>query len=94
MKIQNGELAPAGSACPGKANELFYVTHPKAPRPLLGPFLSSADAEQGRQIMRCADAQVLTVVVESIDQLTRWRVESNGQVIRLFASSSPVGASS
>lgn len=94
MKIQNGALAPTGSACPEKANELFYVTHPKAPRPLLGPFLSAEDADHGRQIMRSADAQVSTVAVESIDQLTRWRAESNGQVIRLFASSLQVGASS
>lgn len=94
MKIQNGALAPAGSACPQKGSELFYVTHPKAPRPLLGPFLSAADAEQGRQIMRSADAQVSTVLVDSIDQLTRWRAESNGQVIRLFASNSHEGESS
>lgn len=94
MKIQNGALAPAGSACPKKAIELFFVTHPKAPRPLLGPFLNADDADYARQIMRSADAQVSTVAVESIDQLTRWRAESNGQVIRLFASSSQVGASS
>lgn len=54
MKIQNGASALTGSACPNKATELFYVTHPKAPKALLGPFLSQADAECGRVVMRSA----------------------------------------
>jgi hypothetical protein len=37
-------------ACPKKATELFYVTHPKAPKALLGPFLTEANAECGRVV--------------------------------------------
>jgi len=31
-------------ACPKKVTELFYVAHPKAPKALMGPFLTEADA--------------------------------------------------
>ena len=65
MKIQNDAFASTGSACLKKAIELFYVTHPKVPKALLGPFLSEADAECGRVVMRNADAQVTTCLVDS-----------------------------
>ncbi|AZE19439.1 hypothetical protein C4K09_5004 [Pseudomonas chlororaphis subsp. aureofaciens] len=85
MKIQNGAFASTGSACPKKANELFYVTHPKAPKALLGPFLSKADAECGRVVMRSADAQVTACLVDSIDDITHWHAVNNGRVCRAFA---------
>ena len=85
MKIQNGADALAGSACPKKATELFYVSHPKIERALLGPFLSQADAECGRAVLRSADAVVTTCLIDSLDELTYWRAVNNGQVCRAFA---------
>ncbi len=85
MKFQNGASASTGSACLKKAHELFYVTHPKAPKALLGPFLTEADAECGRVVMRSAGAQVTACLVDSIDDFTRWHGVNNGQVCRAFA---------
>jgi len=85
MKIQNGAFASTGSACPKKATELFYVTHPKVPKALLGPFLTEADAECGRVVMRSGDAQVTACLVDSIDDITHWHGVNNGQVCRAFA---------
>lgn len=85
MKVQNGALALTGSACPEKANELFYVTHPKAPKALMGPFLTEADAECGRIVMRSADAQVTASLVDSIDEMTYWHGVNNGAIVRAFA---------
>lgn len=91
MKIQNGASAPAGSACPKKAIELFFVTHPKATKALLGPFLTEADAECGRIVMRSVDAQVTASLVDSIDDLTYWHAQNNGQVVRAFAGADRQG---
>jgi len=91
MKIQNGAQASAGSACPKKATELFYVTLPKAPKALLGPFLTEADAECGRVVMRSDEAQVTVCLVESIDKITHWHALNNGQVCRAFAGANRVG---
>ena len=85
MKIQNGAPAPTGSACPEKATELFYVSHPKAAKALLGPFLTQADAECGRVVMRSAGAQVTACLVDGIDDITYWHGVNNGQVCRAFA---------
>ena len=85
MKIQNGASALTGSACPNKATELFYVTHTRAPKALLGPFLTQADAECGRVVMRSAGAQVTACLVDGIDDITRWHGVNNGQVCRAFA---------
>lgn len=85
MKIQNGATASTGSACPKKATELFYVIHPKVPKALLGPFLTVADAECGRVVMRSADAQVKTCLVDSIDDIIHWHGVNNGKVCRAFA---------
>lgn len=74
-----------GSACPKKATELFYVSHPKADRALLGPFLSQADAECGRVVLRSAEAVVTACLVDSLDELTYWHAVNNGQVCRSFA---------
>lgn len=93
MKIQNGASALTGSACPEKATELFYVTHPKAPKALLGPFLSQADAECGRVVMRSAGAQVTACLVDSIDELARWHTINNGQIVRAFAGADRKGVS-
>ena len=91
MKIQNGATASTGSACLKKANELFYVTHPKAPKALLGPFLTEADAECGRVVMRSADAQVTACLVDSIDDFTHWHALNNGRICRAFAGSASHG---
>ena len=85
MKIQNGASASTGSACPKKATELFYVTHPKVTKALLGPFLTEADAECGRVVIRSAEAQVTACLVEVIDEFTHWHAVNNGQVCRAFA---------
>jgi hypothetical protein len=85
MKIQNGASASTGSACPKKATELFYVTHPNVPKALLGPFLTEADAECGRVVMRSAGAQLTAFLVDSIDDITHWHGVNNGQVCRAFA---------
>jgi hypothetical protein len=86
MEIQNSAQALRGSACPKKAAELFYVTHPKVPKALLGPFLTEADAECGRAVMRSADAVVTACLVDSIDNITHWHAMNNGRVCRAFAS--------
>ena len=85
MKIKNGALVPAGSACPKKATELFYVTHPKAPKTLMGPFLTEADAELGRVVMRSVGAQVTACLVDAVDELTHWHALNNVEVVRAFA---------
>ena len=85
MKIQNGAPASTGSACQKKATELFYVTHPKVRKALLGPFLTEADAECGRVVMRSAGAHVTACLVDSIDDITHWHGVNNGQVCRAFA---------
>lgn len=87
MNNQTCKTAGANSACPNKATELFFVTHPKMPKALLGPFLSEADAECGRVVMRSADAQVTACLVDSIDDITRWHAVNNGRVCRAFAGS-------
>ncbi|MNN55455.1 hypothetical protein D3C81_1703300 [compost metagenome] len=91
MKLQNGASAPTGSACLKKATELFYVTHPKASRAVLGPFLSQADAECGRVVLRSADAMVTACLVDSLEELTYWHAVNNGQVCRAFAGADRVG---
>ena len=93
MQNQNSAQALAGSACPEKATELFYVTHPKAPKALLGPFLSQADAECGRVVMRSADAVVVARLVGSIDDITYGHGVNNGRVCRAFAGADRLGVS-
>lgn len=91
MKIQNGAPASRGSACPEKATELWFVTHPKVPKALLGPFLTETDAEAGRVVMRSADAVVTACLVDSIDEITHWHAVNNGRVCRAFAGSASHG---
>jgi len=85
MKFQNGASALTGSACLKKANELFYVTHQKVPKALLGPFLTNADAECGRTVMRSNDALITSSLVDGIDELTYWHAVNNGEIVRVFA---------
>lgn len=85
MKIQNGAFAPALPACPEKVIQLYYVTHPRALKPLLGPFLSPSDAEFGLVVMRSEGASVSSKPVDVLDQLTRWQAINNGEIVRLFA---------
>lgn len=91
MKNQNGASALTGSVCLKKAIELFYVTHPRAPKALLGPFLTQANAECGRVIMRSTDAQVTACLVNSIDELAQWHSINNGQIVRDFAGADRKG---
>ena len=51
-------------ACPKKVTELFYVTHPKTPKALMGPFLTEVDAECGRVVMRSSDALVTACLID------------------------------
>ena len=85
MNNQTCKNAGTPKACPKKTTELFFVTHQKAPKALLGPFLSEADAECGRVVMRSSEAQVTACLVDSIDDITRWHGVNNGQVCRAFA---------
>jgi len=86
MNFQNDAIASTVSAYPKKANELFYVVHPKAPKPLLGPFLTAEDAECGRVVMRSPDATVEARQVGSIDEFTHWHAINNGRVMQAFAA--------
>lgn len=90
--FQQRLIALTGSACPEKVTELYYVTHPKAAKALLGPFLSEADAECGRVVMRSAGAQVSARSIESLDNLAYWHAHNNGQVVRAFAGAGHLGA--
>ena len=89
--LKRRPIAPTGSVCPKKVTELFYVTHPKAPKALLGPFLSQADAECGRVVMRSAEAVVTACLIDSLDDLTYWHAVNNGQVVRAFAGADRQG---
>ena len=83
--FQHCQSAVTLSAYLEKVTQLFFVTHPKVPKPLLGPFLSEADAECGRMVMRSADAVVSTRSVNSIDVVTLGHAVNNGRVCRTFA---------
>lgn len=72
-------------ACPKKVTELFYVTHPKVPKALMGPFLTEVDAECGRVVMRSSDALVTACLIDSLDDLTYWHGVNNGRICRVFA---------
>ncbi|MBM6445284.1 hypothetical protein JQF37_16865 [Pseudomonas sp. MIL9] len=91
MNNQTCKTAGAHSAYPKKATHLFFVTHPKVPKTLLGPFLTEADAEAGRVVMRSADAVVTACPVESIDHITHWYAMNNGRVCRAFAGADRLG---
>lgn len=91
MNNQTCKTAGTPKACPKKATELFYVTHPKVPKASLGPFLTEADAECGRAVMRSAGAQVTACLVDSIDDITRWHGVNNVQVCRAFAGADRQG---
>lgn len=93
MQNQNSAQALTGSACLEKATELFYVTPPKAPKALLGPFLTQADAECGRVVMRSPGAHVTACLVDSMDELTLWHAINNGQILRAFAGTDRKGVS-
>lgn len=85
MKNKNGAFASTGSACLKKVTELFYVTHPKVHKALLGPFLTEADAECGCVVLRSDDVQVESRQVKTVDAFTYGHAVNNGQVCRLFA---------
>lgn len=79
-------------ACPKKTTVFFYVTHPKVAKALLGPFLTEADAECGRVVMRSAGAQVTACLVEFVDEFAHRHAVNNGQVMRAFAGADRKGA--
>ena len=91
MNNQTCNTVGALPACPKKATELWYVTHPKAPKALLGPFLTEADAECGRVVMRSADAVVTACLVGSIDDIAHGHGVNNGRVCRAFAGADRSG---
>lgn len=90
MNRKNGAFAPTLPACPKKAVELFFVSHPKSEKPLLGPFLTAADAECGRQVMRSPDATVTSSQAE-VDHITWWHAKNNGDVVRTFVGDASHG---
>jgi len=77
--------AGKAKACPKKGTAPFYATHPKAPKALMGPFLTEADAECGRIVMRSADTLVTACLIDSLDDLTYWHAVNNGRICRVFA---------
>lgn len=91
MNNQTCKTAGTPKACPKKVTELWYVTHPKAPKALLGPFLTEADAECGRVVMRSADAVVTACLVGSIDDIAHGHGVNNGRVCRAFAGADRQG---
>ncbi|GAB7527790.1 hypothetical protein PS3A_01960 [Pseudomonas sp. 3A(2025)] len=84
MNIQNGASASMGSACLKKAIELFFVVHPKVAKPLLGPFLTAADAECGRLVIRSEGAFVEARTVVSIENFIHGHAVNNGRVCRVL----------
>ena len=91
MNNQTCKTAGTPKACPKKATELFYITHPKVPKALLGPFLTEADAECGRVVLRSAEAVVTACMVNSIDDITHSHAVNNGRVCRAFAGADRQG---
>ncbi|MNP32756.1 hypothetical protein D3C76_1259560 [compost metagenome] len=83
--FQHCQSAVTLSACLKNVTELFYVTHPKLPKALLGPFLTEADAECGRVVMRSADTVVTACQVRLIDESIYRHAVNNGRVCRAFA---------
>lgn len=84
MNFKQRPAALTGSACLEKVGTLYFVVHPKASRPLLGPFLSEADALHGVTVMRSAGAQV-EVRTAPLDDVARWHAQNNGSICRAFA---------
>lgn len=82
--VQQRPVALTGAACLKKVGTLFYVTHPKASRPLLGPFLGEADALHGVTVMRSAGAQV-EARTATLDDIAYWHAQNNGAICRAFA---------
>lgn len=79
------QKAGTPKACPKKVTNLWYVTHPKVPKALLGPFMTESDAECGRVVMRSADALVTACLIDSLDDLTYWHAVNNGRICRVLA---------
>lgn len=92
MPLKPCSKAGTAKTCLKKPTELFYVTHPKAPKALLGPFLSEPDAECGRVVMRSADTQITAFLIDTLDDLAYWHAVNNGQVCRAFASADRQGS--
>lgn len=85
MKTHKDIIASTESACPENTTELFFVVHPKALKPLLGPFLNAADAECGRIVVRCPGATVEVRAFTHVEDTTCGHATNNGQVCRTFA---------
>ena len=91
MNNQTCKKAGTPKACPKKVTELFYVTHPKVPKALLGPFLTESDAECGRIVLRSSEAVVTACLVDAIDGITHWHALNNGRVCRAFVGADRKG---
>jgi hypothetical protein len=91
MKIQNSALALTGSACPGKAADLFYVTHYAAICELSGPYLTEDDAKLSLASMLSAEAVVSRRTVAVLDDRTYRLAVHNGAVVRAFAGADRLG---
>lgn len=68
-------------ACPKKVAEMFYMSHSKALKALMEPFL--AEAKSGRVIPRSADAFVTACLTDSTDNLIYWHAVNNRRMCRV-----------
>ena len=91
MNNQTCQTTGKPKACSKKVTELFFITHPKAPKALLGPFLSHEAATYGLVVMRSADAVVTSSLVDGIDELTNWQAINNAAICRAFAGADRQG---
>jgi len=91
MNNQTCNTVGALPACPKKVTELFFTTHPKVPKALLGPFLSHEAATYGLVVMRSSDAVVTSSLVDGIDEPTHWQAINNGAICRAFAGADRQG---
>lgn len=84
MNSQTCETAGTPPACQKKSTELFYVAYPKAPKASLRPFVTKADAECDRLVIRSADAVVTACLIDSLDDLPYWHAVNNGKICLTF----------
>lgn len=84
MNIQNGAPASTDPACLKKAIELFFVIHPNAHQPLLGPFQTATEAECACGLISSPDATVEARTVDSTDDFIHGHRIKNAQVSRVF----------
>lgn len=79
------KISRTPKACPEEVTELYFVSHPRASKAVLGPFLSEADADSARRVLRNPSAMITSSLVEHLDKLSHWLAINNGQLMRYFA---------